>query len=157
MGNFSNKNVGKLQFRGLKYITSSKKQTWNLFSHVINLISNLINLIPSASVTQIVQVTRRHCLDDCDLITNELQLVLQNCTGTARNQINKHILHDYIGIQIIKRFYMIREKSKGGISSVQFSRSVMSDSLRPHESQHARPPCPSPTPGVHSDSRPSSL
>ena len=41
-------------------------------------------------------------------------------------------------------------------SSVQFSRSVMSDTLWPHESQHARPPCPSPTPGVHSDSRPSS-
>ena len=38
------------------------------------------------------------------------------------------------------------------ISSVQFSHSVMSDSLRPHESQHARPPCPSPTPGVHSNS-----
>jgi len=38
--------------------------------------------------------------------------------------------------------------------SVQFSRSVVSDSLQPHESQHARPPCPSPTPGVHSDSRP---
>ena len=34
------------------------------------------------------------------------------------------------------------------ISSVQFSSSVVSDSLRPHESQHARPPCPSPTPGV---------
>ena len=41
-------------------------------------------------------------------------------------------------------------------SSVQFSRSVVSDSLRPHESQHARPPCPSPTPGVHPDSHPSS-
>ena len=41
-------------------------------------------------------------------------------------------------------------------SSVQFSLSVMSDCLRPHESQHARPPCPSPTPGVHSDSCPSS-
>ena len=41
-------------------------------------------------------------------------------------------------------------------SSVQFSRSVMSDSLRPHESQHARPPCPSPTPEVHSNSRRSS-
>ena len=40
------------------------------------------------------------------------------------------------------------------ISSVQFSCSIMSDSLRPHESQHARPPCPSPTPGVHSDSCP---
>ena len=41
-------------------------------------------------------------------------------------------------------------------SSVQFSRWVVSDSLRPHESQHARPPCPSPTPAVHSDSCPSS-
>ena len=41
-------------------------------------------------------------------------------------------------------------------TSVQFSRSVVSDSLRSHESQHARPPCPSPTPGVHSDSCPSS-
>ena len=42
------------------------------------------------------------------------------------------------------------------LSSVQFSQSVVSDSLRPHESQHAGPPCPSPAPGVHSDSRPSS-
>ena len=39
-------------------------------------------------------------------------------------------------------------------SSVQFSRSVMSDSLRPHESQHARLPCPSPTPGAYSNSCP---
>ena len=36
--------------------------------------------------------------------------------------------------------------------SVQFSHSVVSDSLQPHESQHARPPCPSPTPGVHPNS-----
>ena len=41
-------------------------------------------------------------------------------------------------------------------SSVHFSRSVVSDSLRPHESQQARPPCPSPTPGVHPNSCPSS-
>ena len=41
-------------------------------------------------------------------------------------------------------------------SSVQFSCSVVFDSLQPHESQHTRPPCPSPTPGVHPDSRPSS-
>ena len=46
--------------------------------------------------------------------------------------------------------------SSGPINSVQFSHSVVSDSLRPHESQHARPPCPSPTPGVHSNSCPSS-
>ena len=40
--------------------------------------------------------------------------------------------------------------------SVQFSRSVVSDSLRPHELQHTRPPCPSPTPRVHPDPCPSS-
>ena len=40
--------------------------------------------------------------------------------------------------------------------SVQFSRSVVSDFLRPHESQHTRPPCPSPTPRARSDSHPSS-
>ena len=39
-------------------------------------------------------------------------------------------------------------------SSVQFSRSVVSNSLQPHEPQHARPPCPSPTPGVFSNSCP---
>ena len=42
------------------------------------------------------------------------------------------------------------------ISSVQYSCSVVSESLWPHELQHARPPCPSPTPGVHSDLQPSS-
>ena len=41
-------------------------------------------------------------------------------------------------------------------SWVQSSRSVVSDSLRPHELQHSRPPCSSPTPGVHSNSCPSS-
>ena len=42
--------------------------------------------------------------------------------------------------------------SSQSIRSDQISHSVVSDSLRPHESQHARPPCPSPTPRVHSDS-----
>ena len=42
------------------------------------------------------------------------------------------------------------------VLSVQFSHSVVSDSLRPHESQHARPPCPSPTPGDYSNSCPTS-
>ena len=53
-------------------------------------------------------------------------------------------------------FYSINISLGLQFSSVQFSRSVVSDSLRPHELQHARPPCPSPTPGVHSDSHPSS-
>ena len=43
-----------------------------------------------------------------------------------------------------------------GISSIQFSHSVVSTSLQPHELQHARPPCPSPTPGVHPNPCPSS-
>ena len=42
------------------------------------------------------------------------------------------------------------------LNSVQFSHSVVSDSLWPHELQHARPPCASPTPGVHQNSCPSS-
>ena len=45
----------------------------------------------------------------------------------------------------VKRMWYIYTKE----SSVQFSRSVVSDSLRPHEPQHARRPCPSPTPGVY--------
>ena len=45
---------------------------------------------------------------------------------------------------------------QGSVSSVQFSHSVVSDSLQPHESQHTRPPCPSPIPRVHPDSHPSS-
>ena len=67
--------------------------------------------------------------------------------------------------------YTNKEKSEGGIeetnqftistnieirrnqySSVQFSHSVVSESLLPHELQQARPPCPSPIPGVHSNS-----
>ena len=55
-------------------------------------------------------------------------------------------------------FSIIPSKEIPGLifSWVQFSRSVVSDALWPHESQHTRPPCPSPTPGVHSDSHPSS-
>ena len=60
------------------------------------------------------------------------------------------------GTFCFRRLLTFCSTSSIDISSVQFSRSVVSDSLRPHESQHSRPPCPSPSPGVHSDSRPSS-
>ena len=63
----------------------------------------------------------------------------------------KYCLHSlYCTIYLHSLFILYR------ISSVQFSFSVVSDSLQPHELQHARPFCSSPTPGVHSDSRPSS-
>ena len=65
----------------------------------------------------------------------------------------------WIFIRIVCNMHLLSAEllhSAYTFSSVQFSRSVMSDSLRPHESQHARPPCPSPAPGVHRDSHPSS-
>ena len=48
-----------------------------------------------------------------------------------------------------KRHLLLGRKVMTNLSSLQSSYSVMSDSLQPHEPQHARPPCPSPTPGVH--------
>ena len=62
----------------------------------------------------------------------------------------RHILHwqaDSLPLHHLGSFKLL---------SVQFSHSVVSASLQPHESQNSRPPCPSPTPRVHSDSRPSS-
>ena len=60
------------------------------------------------------------------------------------------------GSFIVSQFFASGSQSIGALASasVQFSHSVVSDSLRPHESQHTRPPCPSPTSRVHSDSRP---
>ena len=54
-------------------------------------------------------------------------------------------------IKTTMRYHLMPVK----ISSIQFSRSVMSDSLRTHGLQHTRPPCPSPTPGAYSNSHPS--
>ena len=51
--------------------------------------------------------------------------------------------------------YILPKVYPPSFTSVQFSCSVVADSLRPHESQYARPPCPSPTPGVYSNSCPS--
>ena len=57
--------------------------------------------------------------------------------------------------QLAGKFFTA-ELSEKPFSSIQFSCSVVSNSLRPHELQHTRPPCPSPTPGIHSNSCPSS-
>ena len=54
----------------------------------------------------------------------------------------------------ILNFYFKIKSIYFGVISVQFSCSVVSDSLWPHGLQHARPPCPSPIPGVHSNSCP---
>ena len=56
-----------------------------------------------------------------------------------------------VSVAFIQRSYADSQRS---FSSIQFSHSVVSDSLWPHESQHTRPPCPSLTPGIYPNSRP---
>ena len=63
---------------------------------------------------------------------------------------------DLLAVQGTLKSLLQHHNLKVSILSDQISHSVVSDSLRPHESQYAKPPCPSPTPRVHSDSRPSS-
>ena len=58
------------------------------------------------------------------------------------------LTEDHLGLIKLTGSHSIRFKT------FMFSRSVVSNSLWPHELQHARPPCPSPTPGVHSNSCP---
>ena len=85
---------------------------------------------------------------------NEYLLIDVIAVSASHSIYNKipHIFSCYF----IVLFRLLEDKLVSQIRSDQISRSVVSDSLRPHESQHARPPCPSPTPGVHSDSCPSS-
>ena len=80
-------------------------------------------------------------------------LLSENNLMKHQGQIKMSCVHHHSFIPRLSRSYSLHSVQ---FSSVQFSRSVVSDSLQPHESQHARPPCPSPTPGVHSDSSPSS-
>ena len=75
-------------------------------------------------------------------------LVSVNCKGDVTIAAAAHLVSPLVLIIFFSFVWYLH------YLSVQFSRSVMSDSLRPHELQHSRPPCPSPTPGVHSDPRP---
>ena len=67
-----------------------------------------------------------------------------------------HQLPEFTQIHVHQVSDAIQPSHSLSFSSVQFSHSVVSDSWRPHELQHARPPCPSPTPRVYSNSCPSS-
>ena len=87
-----------------------------------------------------------------------MQYLLQSVQSLRKTWLQVFLLNATLVIWIsifcwpvVIQWYQVSQ-----FSSVQFSRSVVSDSLQPHESQHARPLCPSPTPGVHSDSCPSS-
>ena len=82
---------------------------------------------------------------------SQIQLTIFHPLSVQDQQIWKHI-----AVTRVCRSPYTCTDSLDDLSSVQFSCSVVSDSLRPHESQHARPPCPSPTPGVDANSCPSS-
>ena len=60
--------------------------------------------------------------------------------------------HNYWSLRALEPVLHNKRSHRNEKPSVQFSRSVMSDSLWPHGLQHARPPCPTPTPGVNSNS-----
>ena len=81
------------------------------------------------------------------LISDEKDLKIKKIT---RDKEGHYIM---IKVSIQKEDITIVNNYAPNISQFsQFSCSVLSESLRPHESQHARPPCPSPTPGVHPNS-----
>ena len=84
------------------------------------------------------------------LFADDMILYLENAKDTMRKLLE--LIHE---CSKVVGYKINTQKSLACLSSVHFSHSVVSDSLQPHESQHARPPCPSPTPGVHSDSCPS--
>ena len=105
------------------------------------------------------------CVKDLNVRPETIKILEENIGKTLSNINHSTILFDSLPRMLeikakIKKWDLIKLKSfcttKKTIRSDQISHSVVSDSLRPHESQHARPPCPSPTPRVHSDSRPSS-
>ena len=71
--------------------------------------------------------------------------------GTSDSSVHSStVSSSQITVEVALKFFQSTLKPDFAFSSVQFSRSIMSDSLRPRELQLARPPCPSPTPGVHS-------
>ena len=89
---------------------------------------------------------------------NILGISERKWTGMGEFNSDDHYIY-YYGQESLRRngvALMSTKESRTQFSSVQFSYSVMSDSLRPHELQHARPPYPSPTAGVHPNSCPSS-
>ena len=90
--------------------------------------------------------------DSTNVNMSKLQEIVTDMQGVRHNlgtEQQQDIFLDFLGSSVVKNL-------PASAGSVQFSHSVMSNSLRPHESQHARPLCPSPTPEVHSDSCPSS-
>ena len=107
---------------------------------------------PQVRITELVQPLSNFTDRKIDVERSDLAKVTEQALQMAIEKIFQSPFHK-ISVRFTKLASSVRMYLLCTVdwlfSSVQVSRSVMSDSLRPHESQHARPPCPSPTPGVH--------
>ena len=93
----------------------------------------------------------------CSHVQNTLENIIKYCLLYLFSFFKKKNIENKIQImsKVLVEYGAESVFSASGTQSVQFNCSVVSDSLQPHELQNARPPCPSPTPRVHSNSRPS--
>ena len=159
----------------LFYRNHSKKVCW--YSHCVFLFT-CFHIIPSISVFKSTQsretkLFSRLCfiklpswfLLKCSLPKGKIRRILRVCICVHSENISRqlyrytcvYLLYVYhVCVYVYIYIFVKADFSTREAFSVQFSRSLVSDSLRPHESQHARPPCPSSTLGVHSNSCPSS-
>ena len=96
------------------------------------------------------------CAQSCLTLGDPMDCSLPDSSSCGISQAR---ILEWVAIPFSKGSFWLSHRSgrdlESSISSVQFSCPVVSDSLRPHEPQHARPTCPSPTPRVHPNPRPS--
>ena len=95
------------------------------------------------------------CLRPTELSHPPTRLIIPVSSRSGPQKVNVLLLFSWFGLYLCI-WYLLRPEAKSGLRSVQFSHSVVSYALWPHELQHTRPPCPSQTPRVHSNSHPSS-
>ena len=100
-----------------------------------------------------IESTGRTHRDNAENRHPEIEEDFRKERGCCKVEVFGH--KNLLSFQYFQKMNLISDGTCLQNVSVQFSRSVVSDSLRPHELQHARPPCPSPSPGVHSNSCPS--
>ena len=128
----------------------ASKQSWRSFEkrHIKHGLKIRVSVIEGEGLEKVgPRASNSNCLTSFPMNYRGIDIFLRPC------------LSDFLQLPLKCLIYCCRNRRlppKISISSVQFSHSVMSDSLQPHELQHARPPCPSPTPRDHSNSHPSS-
>ena len=109
-------------------------------------------ILPSVKYLMKNNLKKRRCLSQRDVLILKIPKERAQ-VGQTKDKVDrkkkKRLPYSYI-----QRYKLTHDVKSTKFSSTQFNLSVVSDSLRPHELQHARPPCPSPTPRVHSNSCP---